>query len=299
MPASQIQFGVFMPQIAASWSEIEARALCAERVGFDSVWLMDHLAPPGMDDRDCFEAWTTATAIAVRTERVRVGHLVLCNGFRHPALLAKMAASLDRISGGRLDLGLGWGSVPAELGRYGFGAEAPAVRAARLRESIEILRRLFTGERIDYEGRFYRLEGAIARPTPLQDPLPIHIGGAGPKLTLPLVRECADWWNCVASGVDRLAELRTQVGPARISVQHPIGLAASAADRERVRAGAERRFAGWGGTIVGTSDEVAAALAREIPLGVELFICVFSDGGRRETLERFAREVIPAVRGSG
>jgi alkanesulfonate monooxygenase SsuD/methylene tetrahydromethanopterin reductase-like flavin-dependent oxidoreductase (luciferase family) len=296
MTSRSIQFGVFMPQITGDWREIEARAQCAERAGFDSVWLMDHLAPPGIPDRDCFEAWTTATAIAMATTRVRIGHLVLCNNFRHPALLAKMAATLDRISNGRLDLGLGWGSVPAELGTYGIGEEAPAIRSARLSEAIEVIRLLFTGERVDYQGRFYQLKGAIARPTPVQNPLPIHIGGAGPKLTLPIVREHADWWNCVAAGTERLAELRSQIGKARISMQHPIGLVTSEAEREKVRAACDKRFAGWGGVVCGTAPEIAASLAAEVKLGAELFICVFSDGGRPETLERFAREVIPAVR---
>jgi alkanesulfonate monooxygenase SsuD/methylene tetrahydromethanopterin reductase-like flavin-dependent oxidoreductase (luciferase family) len=285
-----------MPQIALAWPELEARALRAEALGFHSLWLMDHLMAPGAEERDSLEAWTTATALAVRTERIRLGHLVLCNGFRHPALLAKMAATLDRVSNGRLELGLGWGSVPKELAAFGIGDEAPAVRSARLRESIEVLRLLFTGERVSYEGHFHRLTDAIARPTPVQSPLPIHVGGAGPKLTLPIVRDCADWWNCIATGVDRLPELLPQVGKARVSVQHPIALAESAATRDAERERAERRFAGWGGLVAGTADEVAHALAREARLGVELFICAFADGGRPETLERFAREVVPAVR---
>jgi alkanesulfonate monooxygenase SsuD/methylene tetrahydromethanopterin reductase-like flavin-dependent oxidoreductase (luciferase family) len=268
----------------------------AEALGYHSAWLMDHLAAPGAEEYDSFEAWTSVTALAARTERIRLGHLVLCNGFRHPAVLAKMVATLDQISGGRFELGLGWGSVPAELTSFGIGYEPAAVRAARLRETIEILRLLFSGERVSYEGRFYQLEEAIARPTPLQDPLPIHIGGAGPKLTLPIVRDHADWWNCVSTGVDRLDELLPLVGDVRISVQHPIALVESEAMRESVQARAEKRFAGWGGLVSGTSDEVAAELAREARAGVELFICAFSDGGQPETLERFAQEVVPAVR---
>src|SRR5262245_26500032 len=247
MRARELHFGVFLPQIGLAWPEVEARVRCAEGLGYHSVWLMDHLATPGAEEVECFEAWTLAAALAARAERIRLGHLVLCNSFRHPALLAKMAATLDRVSGGRLELGLGWGSLPGELAAFGIGEEPPAVRAARLRESIEILRLLFQGERVSYEGRFYRLRDAIARPTPLQARLPIHVGGAGPKLTLPIVRECADWWNCVSTGAERLDELRPLVGDVRISVQHPIGLAESAAERDAARARAEKRFAGWGG----------------------------------------------------
>lgn len=289
-------FGLFLPQVRLPWPEIEARVQCAERLGYHSVWLMDHLAAPGAEEMECLEAWTLATALAARTERIRLGHLVLCNSFRHPALLAKMAATLDRISDGRLELGLGWGSQPAELAAFGLGEEPPARRAARLRETIEILRLLFSGERTSYEGRFFRLKDAVARPTPVQPRLPIHVGGAGPKLTLPIVRDCADWWNCVSTGVERLAELRPLVGDVRISVQHPVAVAESDAARAAVRERAERRFAGWGGLVCGTADEVADALAREARAGVELFVCVFADGGRPETLERFVRDVVPAVR---
>ena len=296
MREQELHFGIFLPQVRLPWPEIEARARCAERLGYHSFWLMDHLAAPAAEESDCLEAWTLATALAARTERIRIGHLVLCNSFRHPALLAKMAATLDRVSGGRLELGLGWGSQPGELSAFGIGEEPPVLRAARLRETIEILRLLFSGERVSYEGRFFRLKDAIARPTPVQPRLPIHIGGAGPKLTLPIVRDHADWWNCVSTGVERLAELRPLVGDVRISVQHPVALAESEAVREAVRERAEKRFAGWGGLVCGTADEVAATLARETRAGVELFVCVFADGGRPETLERFARDVVPAVR---
>jgi alkanesulfonate monooxygenase SsuD/methylene tetrahydromethanopterin reductase-like flavin-dependent oxidoreductase (luciferase family) len=295
MRARELHFGVFLPQIGLAWRELEARVRRAEALGFHSVWLMDHLAAPGAEERDCLEAWTLATALAARTERIRIGHLVLCNGFRHPALLAKMAATLDRVSDGRLELGLGWGSVPSELDAFGFGAEPPAVRAARLRETIEILRLLWSGERVSYEGRFYRLTDALARPTPLQERLPIHVGGAGPKLTLPIVRTHADWWNCVSTGAARLRELAPLAGDARISVQHPIALAESEDARDATRERAEKRFAGWGGLVTGTAGDVARALAQEAAAGVELFVCAFADGGRAETLERFARDVVPAV----
>src|SRR5262245_59856334 len=295
-PHHELHFGVFLPQIRLSWPEIEARALCAEALAYHSLWLMDHLAAPGAEENDCLEAWTLATALAARTEHLRLGHLVLCNSFRHPSLLAKMAATLDHISGGRLELGLGWGSQPGELSAFGIGEESPTVRAARLRETIEILRLLFSGERVTYQGRFFQLKDAIARPVPVQARLPIHVGGAGPKLTLPIVRDLADGWHCVSTGVERLEDLAPLVGNVRISVQHPVAIAESEAARDSVRARAERRFAGWGGLICGTAGEVAAALAREARAGVSLFICVFADGGRPETLERFARDVVPAVR---
>ena len=291
-----IRFGVFLPQFRMSFSEILEKVTLAEALGFDSAWFIDHMAAPGLPNEDYLEGWTLATAVAARTERIRLGHLVLCNELRHPAVLAKMAATLDHISNGRLELGLGWGSVADELETYGIGRAPARVRAERLGETLEILEGLFAGEPFDYEGRHFRLEGAVTRPRPLQDPLPIHVGGAGPRLTLPLVRRFASWWSCPSYAVDRLAELRPQVGDVRISAQHPIGLVRSAAEREQVQAQIERRFGAWGGLRVGDADELAAALAREVELGVGMFVLQFHDYARPETLEAFANDVIPAVR---
>ncbi len=298
MDGKQLRFGVFLPQIALRFEQLLEKAQVAEALGFDALWLMDHLWTPGATEADCLEGWTVATALAARTERLRLGHMVLCNAFRHPALLAKMSATLDHVSGGRLELGLGWGSVPDELTAFGIGDEPSAVRAARLGEAIEVLRLLWSGERVSYTGRFYQLRDAIARPRPLQARIPLHIGGAGRKLTLPLVARHADWWNCVSTGVEKLAELRPLAGSARVSVQHPVALATSEAELPAVRARAERRFAGWGGTLVGTAHDVARALAAEARAGVEGFVLAFHDGAAQESLELFARDVIPAVRGA-
>lgn len=293
-----VEAGVFLPQLRMDFSTIAERVLAAEECGFHSAWFMDHLAPPVGPQFDCLEAWTVATAVAARTTSIRVGHLVLCDPFRHPALLAKMAASLDVISNGRLELGIGWGSVEAELRTFGFGPEPPAVRSARLAETLEVLELLFTGEAVSFEGRFTKLEGAVARPRPVNGRIPIHLGGAGAKYTLPLVSRFADWWNCPSYGVPRLAELRPLAGDrARVSVQHPIGLARSTAELDDVAAQATRRFGSWGGLITGTPDDVIAALRAEMAVGAELFILQFSDFGSPETLRLFAKEVLPALQG--
>jgi len=289
-------FGIYLPQLRMSFDRILERTLAAEAAGFDSVWLMDHFTAPAAPEVDTFEGWTVATALAARTSRIRIGHLVLCDPFRHAVLLAKMAATLDVISGGRLDLGIGWGSVPAELETYGFGPEPPAVRAAKLRETLEILELMFGGEPFDYDGAHYRLRRAIGRPVPAQARVPIHIGGGGPKLTMPLVERFADWWNCPGYALDRIDELRSLAGRARVSTQHPIGLAAGAASRDEVVATVQRRFGTWGGVIAGTPNEVADALAAEASRGVEGFVMQFSDFGSLETIERFMTEVAPELK---
>jgi alkanesulfonate monooxygenase SsuD/methylene tetrahydromethanopterin reductase-like flavin-dependent oxidoreductase (luciferase family) len=269
------------------------RAQAAEAAGFDSVWFMDHLVAPALPEADCLEGMTVAAAVAARTSHIRVGHLVLCDAFRHPALLAKMAATLDVISGGRFELGIGWGSVPGELEAFGFGAEPPHERAARLEETIEVMRKLWVGERVDHRGRFFRLDGALARPRPVQDPLPIHVGGAGPRLTLPLAARVGSWWNCPSYAADRLTELAPRVAPARISVQHPVGFVRDESERAAVAALAARRFGAWGGLLVGGAPELTERFAAEVALGAELFVLQFHDFGQPETLAAFAREVLP------
>jgi alkanesulfonate monooxygenase SsuD/methylene tetrahydromethanopterin reductase-like flavin-dependent oxidoreductase (luciferase family) len=289
-------FGLYLPQLRMSFDRILERTLVAEAAGFDSVWLMDHFAAPMTPEVDTFEAWTVATALAARTSTIRIGHLTLCGPFRHPALLAKIAASFDVISNGRLDLGIGWGSVPEELRTFGFGPEPAATRAAQLRETLEILELMFAGEPFDYAGEHFTLHGATGRPVPTQTRVPIHIGGGGPKLTMPIVGQFADWWNCPGYALDRLDELRPLAGSARVSVQHPIGLAKDASARDETIATVHRRFGSWGGVIAGTADEVAAAMAREIERGVEGFVCQFSDFGTPETIEHFMGAVVPVLR---
>src|SRR5258706_1181580 len=124
-----MRIGVYIPQVGFTWSELLERVVTCDRLGIESVWFMDHLYPPGMPTVPSFEAWTTATALAAVTERVRLGHLVLANGFRHPAVLAKMAVTLDHVSSGRLNLGLGSGSLAEEFAPAGlpFG---PAAQSA-------------------------------------------------------------------------------------------------------------------------------------------------------------------------
>lgn len=290
-------FGLFLPQLRMSFDTILERTLAAEAAGFDSVWLMDHLAAPAAPDQDTFEGWTLAAALAVRTTTIRIGHLVTADPFRHPAVLAKMAATVDVCSGGRLELGLGWGSVDAELAAFGIDGGNRRERAARMRESIEVLNLMFAGEPFDYEGAHLTLHGAIGRPMPVQCPRPpLHVGGAGPVLTMPIVADHADWWNCPSYAIDRLEELRPLAGDARVSVQHPVALAPDAAARDDVLAAAQRRFGAWGGLVGGTATEVADALGAEAASGVEGFVVQCSDFGRPETVAQFMAEVAPTVR---
>jgi alkanesulfonate monooxygenase SsuD/methylene tetrahydromethanopterin reductase-like flavin-dependent oxidoreductase (luciferase family) len=159
-------FGLYLPQVQMSYGAIEEKVRHAEALGFHSVWLMDHLAPPAAPQHDALEALALTAALAARTTNIRLGQLTLNASLRHPALLAKQVATLDQISGGRVELGLGWGSVPAELVTYGYGREPALERARRLVETIEITRLMFSGERFDYDGTHHTLVDAIGRPRP-------------------------------------------------------------------------------------------------------------------------------------
>lgn len=280
------------------YATIRDRVLVAEDAGFDSLWLMDHMAAPMAPEFDSFEGWTLLSALAIVTEKIRLGHLVLCDSFRQPALLAKMAATLDVISNGRLELGIGWGSAPAELEIYGISDDTPAQRSARLAETLAILEAMFTGERFDHDGEFFHLAGAVGRPRPVNGRVPVHIGGAGPTLTMPLVARHADWWNCPSYAIDERRQRQPLSGPARVSVQRPIGLAVDESDAEEVTALATRRLGRWGGLVTGTASEVADVLCSDAADGVEGFVLTFHDFGQEATLRHFMAEVAPRVRES-
>ncbi|MGN5236770.1 LLM class flavin-dependent oxidoreductase [Rhodococcus sp. SJ-3] len=289
-----IQFGVFVPQFRIDVRGMQARAVAAEHAGFDSFWLMDHLYSPGGRPTDSLESWTLLTMLAGATSTIRLGHLVGCNPLRHPALLSKMAATVDNISGGRLDLGLGWGSVEAEFDMFGIPVGSRRERAEALGETIEIFRKMCNGEPFDYDGRHFRLRGAYGLPAPVQSRIPIHIGGGGKQLTMPLVAEHADWWNCLGSARHRIDELAPLRGQARISAQYAVGFAQSREQIPDVAAATARRMPdqSWGAPLVGTADMLIDQLNEERQRGVELFVLRFHDFAAPETLERFGRDVI-------
>ena len=184
-----------------SWDGVRRVALLAESAGFDSLWVSDHLfldwgkygGPT--DPQGSLECWTTLSALAASTERVRIGSLTLCNDLRNPALLAKMAASLDLLSGGRADIGLGAGWYQPEYEAAGITLDRPATRIRRLGEAAEIIARLLEGEEVTFTGEHYQTEGALVRPGPRQSPRPpLWIGGKG-DLLLKTAARVADGWN--------------------------------------------------------------------------------------------------------
>lgn len=173
-----MEFFLFLPQMRLSLPQLVDRARAAEAAGFHGISGMDHLAPPMAEKSPMYEAMTTNTWLAAHTASLRVGSLVLCDSFRHPAMLAREAVTLDHASGGRLDLGLGWGSVAAEFDTFGVGPTEARVRVGRMKETLEIVKALWAGETVDYAGEHFTLKGAYQSPGPLGR-IPIVIGGAG------------------------------------------------------------------------------------------------------------------------
>ncbi|HEY1826749.1 MAG TPA: LLM class flavin-dependent oxidoreductase [Acidimicrobiales bacterium] len=283
-----LEFWLFLPQMRMSMETLLERAGAAEAAGFSGMAGMDHLAPPGAEVTPMFEAMTTNTWVAARTETLKVGSLVLCDAFRHPAVLARQAVTIDAASGGRFELGLGWGSVVDEFEMFGVGPTATRGRRTRLKESLEIITALWRGESVDYDGEHFRLHNAVQQPGPLGR-IPIVIGGAGPK-TMELVAAYADWWNVHIGILDKFEQMRPLAGPARCSLQVQVAYVADEHQRTDIVATAERRL---GPRVVsGSATELVDYFGSLVTLGVERVYLWFSDFAVPDTLASFGADVI-------
>jgi len=288
-----MEFNLFLPQMRLSFDELVARARAAEAAGFVGMTGMDHLAPPLVDEQPMFEAIVATTWLAAHTERITLGSLVLCDAFRLPALLARQAVSIDHASRGRFELGIGWGSVREEFTTFGVGSTEPSARVDRLRETLEVMRSLWAGEVVDYDGRYHQLRGARQEPLPLGH-IPIVIGGTGRK-TLALVREFADWWNVHVGSLEKLDELRSHVGDARVSIQQMVALVGGDGDRDAITSLALRRF-GFSRPVIGTAAELVDHYGRLAEQGIERVYVWFCDFAPPETLAEFGETVIAPLR---
>lgn len=306
---TDLDIGVYVPQMGFSYHDVLHRALRCEELGIGSLWLYDHLYGPGAPDISSLEAWTLATALLSRTERLRIGHLVLCNQFRHPAVLAKMATTLDQISAGRLQLGIGSGSIEDEHNRTGLDWGSFAERSERLAETLEILSQAFANNMIDFAGRHYTVRNMPIIPGPVRQPHPpIIVGGVGEKFTLPLVARYADVWNVptyalgeLEHKVSVLRSICDDIGrdPATIvlSVEAVMALAPDEASLPKVREIAERRFGapGFGlheGGLIGTPPAIIERLHELQALGFQQVVLFTHDRASDQTVELLASTVI-------
>ncbi len=319
-----------------SYEEMRRVASLAEELGFDSIWLCDHfltLAPDayvedaGITGRvadppranrhgqlhppeatrsmPLLECWTTLSALARDTRRLRLGTSVLCHSYRSPSVLAKMAATLDVISGGRLELGLGAGWFEQEYRAYGIPFPRIGERIDQLGEGVEIIRRMWTEARPRFQGRHYAIDGAICDPPPLQRPHPpIWIGGEGDRVHR-LAARAADGVNVRWWGPARIAGRGAYLDAAcREFGRDPRALERSVtalliAERDAGRAAATReRFAGIPGEghVAGTPEQCVARIRRYVEAGVRHFLFTIPDVASSAGLELAGRQVLPALR---
>ena len=273
---------LFLPQIRVPVADIVERACHAEASGFTGIAFIDHLEAPGLPDESIWEAMSVATWVAAKTERLRIGHLVLCDAFRHPAVLAKQAVTLSEASDGRFELGLGSGSWPAEFTRFDVGQQDPVARVKQLESHLDVI------------GQYWgRGDDATRSQSPLPThPIPLILGGTGPRM-MELVRRYADWWNIPANHMDRLAELAPAAGSARVSIQQMIGFVRKDSDPAKVREVSARRFGNLGsGLICGDADELSGHFSNLSGQGVERFYVWFADFAAPESLHEFGETVI-------
>ena len=307
-----VRFGVTLPQIKRSWEEARDAALEFDRLGFDSVWVCDHMYGVPAPHLPIFEAWTELAAVAAITKNVELGTLVTPPFFRNPAVLAKQVATIDHISGGRSIVGLGAGWFQAEF--EGTGAAFPPLRE-RLRaldEAAEIMKRLFTEERVSFEGQHFQVHDAISEPKPVRRP-PILIGGGGERVLMGIAARHADIWNnqagfqpLLGQKVEalrkRCEELGRDFDSIEISQQCVVVIGP---DESSARSSLERAQKIYGGHmgagleehgLWGSPERVIERIERHRALGCTTFLIEFFGRDTREPARLFAEKVFPAFR---
>lgn len=308
--SGHLDVGIFLPQVTASFEEVLGRAEHVERVGLHSFWLYDHLYTPALPDRPALEAWTLATALLARTTTLRVGHLVLNNNFRHPALLAKMISTLDVISDGRLDVGIGSGSYAPEHEQLGMDWPSLGERSRQLGEALAVITAMLSGGTATFAGEHYQVTDVPNLPSAVQVPRPpIHVGGISVRHTLPLVARYADVWNVPTYGLvgwqERAAELdllceSIDRDPAEVGRSHQaiLVLAEDAAGLAAATERARRRYPGrmWAldaGGYVGTPSQLVDHMGAMIEQGVRRFVLLPADRAEHDMVDLLAERVVP------
>jgi len=310
MPAP-IRFGLFLPQGDVPAATLRATAQAAERLGFHSLWVYDHLYDyPSPEQPEVLECLSLLGVLAGWTERIRLGSLVLCDGYRNPALTAKMAATLDVLSDGRLEFGYGAGWHEAETRGYGYDFPSPATRIARMEEGVAIIKALWQGGPATLDGAHHRIRAARCLPRPLQAPHPpITIGGGGEKLLLRAVARHADIWNYFPIPLPQYehkravlhahcAALGRDVASLDQSLMVPLVTARREKDvRDQLEAARLRggTFAYDDQLVQGTPDIVVPRLLDYQRRGVTLFILVLPDPTDLAQVEFVAEQVMAAL----
>ena len=302
------------------WDTMTSVALAIERAGYESVWVYDHFhTVPEPTQEVTYEAWTLMGALAAVTSTVRLGQMCTCNSYRPPSYLAKVAATIDVISNGRLDMGIGAGWYEQEFLGYGYEFPKASVRIGQLREGVEIMRRMWTEDEVHYEGAHYTLAGAICRPKPIQNPhVPLWIAGGGEQLTLDVAARHAAYTNFGTSVDEFIHKSEVLAGHCDTagrnyedivrssnfnvvceSTESEVGARldwieahyARFVDADRA-AGARNMFAEY----AGTPEQLVEKFQPWVDAGMGYAICYFAEAAYDTSgLERFAAEVVPAI----
>ena len=301
-----MRFG-FWPSAANPWAEVLHVSRHAEQTGWDRLWFADHFMPVAeQNDETQHESWVVLSALAVRVPRIHMGHMVSGNTYRHPAVVAKMAAQIDVVSGGRFILGLGAGWQEREHTAYGIPLGTIRERLDKLEEACRIVTDLFRYQKSNFEGEHYQLVDAPLEPKPIQTPLPLMIGGGGEKRTLRITAQYATEWN--VWGTPEVLRHKNGVLDAhcRDLARDPAEIQRSACtlllysdDEERVA----RARASGRPVLGGSRDELLRTVQEYIDVGVdELIIPDFTLGAnafeRTEQMDRFINEIATEFRQS-
>lgn len=292
-----------------------------EVAGFESLWVYDHFhTVPVPTQEATYEAWTLMAALAAVTETVRLGQMCTCNSYRPPAYLAKVAASIDVISGGRLEMGIGAGWYQHEYAGYGYEFPKPSIRIGMLAEGVKIMQRMWTEDEVTFDGKHYQLEGAICRPKPVQQPhIPFWIAGGGEQLTLKVAARYASYTNFGQDSTEQFAHksevLRSHcvdVGSEFESIVRSANFnvicAASEADVEEKVSWLRERYRPYvdedrlealeaaARKMAGTPEQLVARFEGWQDAGLGYAIVYFADAAYDTSgLELFARQVMPAL----
>lgn len=316
-----VKFGTFVPQgwrmdlveIDDPIEQYEAMTrvgLAAEKAGYDSIWVFDHFhTVPTPEIETCFEAWTITAGLARDTSSIKIGQMVTCNGYRNPALLAKIASTVDVMSHGRAICGLGAGWYEHEWRAYGYGFPELHDRMRSFAEAVQIVVHMWTDEKATFHGKYHSIDGAINEPKGVQQPhMPLWLGGGGEKVTLKLVAQWAQGCNVGGGNPDvvrqKLGVLRGHcdtLGRDYDSIVHSTGfgvfLLEDGADPEKATAQARgsTSFEEYSkGTFVGTKAQVIDRVTQIAEAGADYLITSFPRVAYDHTmLERFAAEVMP------
>lgn len=309
----QIRFGVHAGPQHVTYAEYRNLWQQIEAMGYDWASVFDHFIPIQTDpEGPCFEGLTLLAALAAQTRRIRCGILVVGNTYRHPAVVANMAVTIDHISGGRLELGIGAGWWEMEHWEYGIPFYTTGRRIRMLGEAAKVLRLLWTEHRASFAGRYYTITDALCEPKPVQRPLPLWLGGQGERLTLRVVAESADGWNTFLMPeeqyrhkLDVLAEHCRAVGRDPRDIRKSLVIQALIGETEaEVRERTERIARARGITpealqrqaVVGTPEQAAEQILRYVALGVGDFLVGARVPYDYAGLQLFIEKVMPIVR---